>query len=390
LLPPTLVRRTTRRFQGSSPEGRKYLPGPLAGIVAGSRRHLMLEVARALTSAESKLSFVILASGVVLDEEVLAVLKWLEEVGSLRGASERGGLAYARAWRKLSGVERALGVKLAERVAGGYGGGRSFLTPEGNLVLARLEFMSRKAALLSKLLEPDLRIAGSDCPGVRLIADRLWSRELGVEYAAVGSWNGIELLLEGYCDVAGVHLLDPSGRGYNSFLLEDPRLRGKVALVRGYRRRIGFLVKPGNPKSIRSFRDLLRPDVVFANRNRGSGTRSFVDSMLRRLAREEGLAPRKVFASVRGYEWEFHSHAAVAYAVATGKADVGVALEWAAARYGLEFIPLQEEQYDFLVRLDRVQSAPVSLFIEYLGSEDCRDELRALGFDARGSGEVLT
>uniref|UniRef100_A0A7C3SNP1 LysR family transcriptional regulator n=1 Tax=Thermofilum pendens TaxID=2269 RepID=A0A7C3SNP1_THEPE len=354
-----------------------------------SRGTRMLEVAEALASAEKKLLFRVLVGGAVLDEETLAVLEQLEEVGSLRGASERGGLAYARAWRRLSSVERALGVRLVERVAGGYGGGRSFLTPEGKLVLARLEFVSRKAALLSELLEPDLRIAGSDCPGVRLIAERLWGRGLGVEYAAVGSWNGVELLLESYCDIAGVHLLNPSGEDYNSFLLEDPRLRGKVTLVRGYRRRLGFLVKPGNPKSIRSFRDLTRPDVVFANRNRGSGTRSFVDSMLRRLAKEEGLAFRRVVSSVRGYETEYHSHAAVAYAVASGKADVGVALEWAAARYGLEFIPLQEEQYDFLVRLEGVRYRPVSLFIEYLGSEECRSELHALGFDARDSGEMV-
>jgi len=349
----------------------------------------MLEVAKALALAENKLSFKVLAGGAVLSEEVLAVLKWMEETGSLRGASERGGLVYARAWRTLSNIERVLGVKLVERVAGGYGGGRSFLTPEGKLVLARLEFIGRKVALLSGLLKPDLRIAGSDCPGVRLIAERLWGKGLGVEYAAVGSWNGVELLLEGYCDVTGVHLLNPSGEDYNRFLLEDPRLRGKVALVRGYRRRLGFVVKPGNPKSIRGFRDLMRADVVFANRNRGSGTRNFVDSVLRRLAREEGLTLRKVVSSVRGYGTEYHSHAAVAYAVAAGKADVGVALEWAAARYGLEFIPLQEERYDFLVRLDRIRSDPVSAFIEYLGSEECRSELRALGFEAEGSGEVI-
>jgi len=51
----------------------------------------MLEVAEALASAEKKLLFRVLVGGAVLDEETLAVLEQLEEVGSLRrGVGARG------------------------------------------------------------------------------------------------------------------------------------------------------------------------------------------------------------------------------------------------------------------------------------------------------------
>ena len=72
------------------------------------------------------------------------------------------------------------------------------------------------------------------------------------------------------------------------------------------------------------------------NRNAGSGTRVLIDKLL-----GERRPP--------GYGVQTKSHNAVAAAVAQGRADWGVAIDTVARQYGLGFIPLQEEHYDFVV-----------------------------------------
>ncbi|MCS7127606.1 MAG: PhnD/SsuA/transferrin family substrate-binding protein, partial [Thaumarchaeota archaeon] len=99
--------------------------------------------------------------------------------------------------------------------------------------------------------------------------------------------------------------------------------------VRGYARRIGFVTDKGNPAGVKSFEDLLRKDVAFVNRVKGSGIRTFVDIKLA----EAGIKdPVKM---IHGYDYEVRTHTAVAAAVAHGRADVGITLEAVAEHYGL-------------------------------------------------------
>ena len=351
------------------------------GLIMRDELEPLPRFAKLLERGEVSFDFTIRAGEALLGRDLLAVLKAVESSGTLRRASEVLGAGYSAAWRVLSDSELALGVKLVRRTAGGYGGGGAFLTPHGALVLGRLEYILRRINSLRKVLAtPDLRIYGSDCPGVRLVVDDLWERGLGSVYSAVGSWNGLELLSEGLCEVSGLHIPNPDGEGYNTFILRDERFKGRLVLVRGYVRRVGFVVRKGNPKSIRSFRDLARPGIVLANRNRGSGTRSFVDDQLKRLAAQEGIPVKRLLSSVRGYRSEHPSHTAVAHAVASGRADVGVALEWAAKLFDLDFVPLREEHYDFAVLRSALTSRGVREFLEALGSSNVRKGLESLGF----------
>ena len=66
------------------------------------------------------------------------------------------------------------------------------------------------------------------------------------------------------------------------------------------------------------------------------------------------------------------SHNAVAAAVAQGRADWGVAIDTVAAQYGLGFIPLQEEHYDFVVPTARLERAPVQAFRALLDDPSVR------------------
>ena len=78
------------------------------------------------------------------------------------------------------------------------------------------------------------------------------------------------------------------------------------------------------------------------NRNQGSGTRALIDRLL------GGAKPA-------GYAVQPRNHNAVAAAVVQGRADWGVTLDTIARRAGLGFIPVQHEQYDFVVPKARAE-----------------------------------
>jgi len=103
------------------------------------------------------------------------------------------------------------------------------------------------------------------------------------------------------------------------------------------------------------------------NRNAGSGTRILIDRLL------GGAQPP-------GYGVQTKSHNAVAVAVAQQRADWGLAIDTVARQYGLGFIPVQEERYDFVVPQARLGRAPVQAFIALLQSAAAREALGRLGF----------
>ena len=81
-----------------------------------------------------------------------------------------------------------------------------------------------------------------------------------------------------------------------------------------------------------------------------------------------------------GYTSHAKTHNAVAVAVAQGRADWGVAIETVAREYGLGFLPLQPEHYDFVVPRRRLRRAPVQRFLAMLAAGPVRAQLAALGF----------
>jgi putative molybdopterin biosynthesis protein len=103
------------------------------------------------------------------------------------------------------------------------------------------------------------------------------------------------------------------------------------------------------------------------NRNAGSGTRIVIDRLLK------GARPA-------GYYKQAKTHNGVAVAVAQGVADWGVAIATVARQYGLGFLPLQAEHYDFVVPRSRLQRAPVQRFLQLLREPSVRAELQTLGF----------
>jgi putative molybdopterin biosynthesis protein len=224
--------------------------------------------------------------------------------------------------------------------------------------------------LLGQRLEPaDLVIIGSHCVGLDLIVGELLRKGVRTKALYVGSMGGLAAARRGECDVAGIHLMDPRTGAYNRHLLTDA-----LTLERGYGRMQGIVYRPGDARfhgrdaSGAIAAALEDPDCTMVNRNTGSGTRILIDRLL-----GDRRPP--------GYGVQTKSHNAVAAAVRQSRADWGVAISTVADPYGLSFLPLQAEQYDFVIPRARAGRDAVKAFRDVLNDAAMRERLRAIGFD---------
>jgi putative molybdopterin biosynthesis protein len=220
--------------------------------------------------------------------------------------------------------------------------------------------------LSPRLRLPDLAIIGSHCLGLDEVTGLLTQQGLSVRVVPVGSLGGLQALKRGECDLAPIHLLDPVSGMYNRPMLTDA-----LDLIAGWKRVQGVVFRKDDARF--SDRDLARlseqvvaaPDLLMINRNTGSGTRVLIDELLK------GQRPA-------GYSNQPRSHHAVSAAIAAGRADWGVAIEPVARLFGLDFIPIADEDYDFAVARNPRNPHAIAAFRAALHA--ARHAVRDLGF----------
>ena len=246
-----------------------------------------------------------------------------------------------------------------------------------------VQFLDEKERVEVRLFSSALRLAdlvliGSHCVGLDILFEciRRTSPAFQAKIINTGSAGGFNAIKRGEADIAGVHLLDEASGDYNVPYLERYGLSKEAVIVRGYVRQQGLIVAKGNPKGIRGIDDLLRNGIAFMNRNRGSGTRILLDLHLRRLAEREKRTAPELASKIRGYDTEAKSHSAVATAVLHGKVDVGVGIRTAAEMHGLNFIPIADENYDFLILRKRLEKEAVKRLLGTLRSSEFKCELQ--------------
>ncbi len=286
----------------------------------------------------------------------------------LRIASERGRTEYVM----VALLQAPEGGLLAYPTAKGSGAVTGFAQADGFFAVPALtEAVPAGTAVRVQLIgtaaaTADLVVIGSHCVGLDMLIGLLERDGLNVKSLAVGSSGGLAAARRGECDVAGIHLMDPASGEYNRPFLSDA-----LKLAPGYGRLQGVVFRPddarfnGLPDAAAAMRI---EGALMVNRNAGSGTRILIDRVL------GGARPP-------GYSAQTKSHNAVAVAVAQGRADWGVAIQTVAAEYGLGFLPLQAEQYDFVIPAFRLDRAPVQRFLEMLRRPSTRAALRARGFE---------
>lgn len=229
--------------------------------------------------------------------------------------------------------------------------------------------------LLSRRLEPaELVTIGSHCVGLDYLLRRLQRDGLTTKSMHVGSQGGLAAVRRGECDIAGIHLMDPTSGEYNR-----PYLSEGMRLLAGYRRLQGFVFRRGDARfsgattpQQAAAAALADPLCIMVNRNAGSGTRVLIDELL------DGVQPP-------GYSVQTKSHNAVATAVAQGRADWGIAIDTVARLYDLEFLPLQEEHYDFAIPEARWERPAVQRFAALLHDPEVTAGLVELGFRIQGT-----
>ncbi|HLL26758.1 MAG TPA: molybdopterin biosynthesis protein [Xanthobacteraceae bacterium] len=230
-----------------------------------------------------------------------------------------------------------------------------------------------KVTLIGKQTRPpDLVIMGSHCVALDVVLGKLAEQGFTARKIAIGSQGGVIAARRGECDLAPVHLLDPASGAYNRHLV----LPG-LSLVPGWQRMQGFVFRPddtrfkGKTAQQALQAALADPACLMVNRNAGAGTRILIDQLL------AGQRPP-------GYGNQPRSHNAVAAAVSQRRADWGIAIEHVARMYGLDFLPLTPEEYDFLLVEKRRDRPAVKAFLAALHDPATRAAIRALGMRPMG------
>ncbi len=330
-------------------------------------------------------------SGRELDPQLFSLLKHIEQDGKLTSAAKAVGISYRHAWNQLNKWADFFGTPLVE-LQKGRGAkltelGAKLVWAEKR-VIARLEpqldnITSDLNLELSRLLEgtrPRLRLQASHGYAVELLPRFAQSFELDLQYR--NAREALASLGREQCDLAGFHLpvsmLSEEMKSLPTRLLKPRAHR----IIRFITRQQGLIVAAGNPLGIKGLSDLSRTDLRFINREKDSGTRLLLDELLHRTGHgsSESLSPA-------GVEY---THSAIAAHIAAGMADVGFGVQAAAGQFGLDFIPLAQEQYLMACHQRTLEQSACQAMIAMLQGEAFRSAVLALpGYDAQASGEVL-
>ena len=228
--------------------------------------------------------------------------------------------------------------------------------------------------------EPELIISGQDVV-LDILANYLQQEGVNAARTYLNSFEGLLSLYQDNIHVAACHLYD--GECYNASYVRSLMPGVPAVLVNVSYRTQGFYVRKGNPKNIQGWEDLKRQDITILNRRVGSSARILLDTQLKRL----GISTK----TVRGYDKIMKSHLTMAAAVAAGEADIAIGTERISRQIdNLDFIPLMEERFDFVIKKEMMETEAVQKLLKVLNSPVFRKEVsRFSGNDYRDLGTVI-
>ena len=294
----------------------------------------------------------------VLAKRVVSSLKYKEYVRVSLGRTEDGYFAVPlpRGAGIITSFTKAAGILEVPQNSEGL--------EEGEKVRVRL--LKNKSEIDNALI-----ITGSHDLLIDEIADilKIKGSPFSISSSHVGSMGAISAIKSGRAHLGAIHLLDGETGIYNESYVKKHFPDGGAVLVKGVGRVQGIMVKKGNPLNIKTVADI--KNHTFVNRQRGAGTRVLFDYLLKK----NGITPDEI----TGYRNEEYTHTAVAALIAAGNADCGLGIYSAAQMYGLDFIPVCNEEYDFLVNEKYTDSPLVKAFFEVLKSDELKNRLENLG-----------
>lgn len=227
-------------------------------------------------------------------------------------------------------------------------------------------------------------ILGSNDPALNLLADHLNADQKTPSLMAypIGSLNGLTALRQGLCQLTACHLFDPISAEYNTSYVRHFFPGQPMHVVTLAHREQGLILAPGNPHGVQSLHDLTRPELTLVNREKGSGTRLWLDHQLHTL----GIPA----SAIQGYDNCVNTHAEVAQKVLSGTADVGVGLLAEARNRQLTFIPLFNERFDLVIPSESINDPLLAPLLDRLNSAQFKRQIMALGgYDPHDSGSEI-
>lgn len=214
-------------------------------------------------------------------------------------------------------------------------------------------------------------VTGSHDPIIDEINDllRIKGYPYSVSSSHVGSMGALNAVRLNQAHLGGTHMLDTENGRYNESYIEKYLDSKAATLIKGIGRIQGLMVEKGNPKNIRSIRDIV--GLKYANRQIGSGTRILFDYLLKQsnISKDE----------IEGYRNEEFTHTAVAAQIAGGNADCGLGIYSAAQMYDLDFIEITVEEYDFIVNNDFINTPMYDAFMEVFRSDELKNRMKKMG-----------
>lgn len=230
----------------------------------------------------------------------------------------------------------------------------------------------------------DIIISGQDVI-LDILAEKIKEKanDIRVLRSNVGSYASLYDLYNDKISISSTHLWDGDTNEYNTAFVRKMLPGVSCLLINLAYRTVGFYVAKGNPCKINTWKDLSKKNISLINREKGSGIRILLDEKLRlnNIDREQ----------VNGYNIEKQSHAAVARSIARGEGDVGIGNEKVASQLNeIDFIPLQEERYDLVIKECDLKYPIYKLIINTIKSEEFKKEIEGLGgYDLRDIGKIL-
>ena len=227
---------------------------------------------------------------------------------------------------------------------------------------------------------PELIISGQDVV-LDILANYLQQEGVNTARTYLNSFEGLLSLYQDNIHVAACHLFD--GFDYNASYVRSLMPGVPAVLVNVSYRTQGFYIQKGNPKNIKGWSDLSREDITVLNRRVGSSARILMDTQLKRL----GISASKV----KGYDKIMKSHLTMAAAIAAGEADLAIGTERISRQIeGLDFIPLLEERFDFVIKKEMLESEAIQKLLKVLNDATFRKEIAHFsGNDYRDLGKII-
>jgi putative molybdopterin biosynthesis protein len=228
-------------------------------------------------------------------------------------------------------------------------------------------------------------LVGSDDPliyrAVMQLASQIQTHAL-ISYTCTGTQLGLSLLARHRADICAMHW-GPAAESHHrhpALISQYPQHHNWV-VVRAFYREQGLIVAPGLHIQPENAASLFGPDVRWTMRQEGAGSQRFLAETLA----QHNLDPSTLRVTTRAY-----SEREAASLIAMDQADVAPGARGAATEFGLDFVPIGWEAYDFALYRGIYFRTLFQKLLDHLRGPECQRLAQLLrGYDFRDMGQLV-